>query len=119
MNAPESKRRWYHPTPGWLVVASLTTTCALLLWQEYLSPLPYSRAFRDFLLFLVLLASSCAMLLALLLWFIAALLFRWRFQFTIRSPLLLVVAVAIPCSLVGERMREAKRQEDRAKGISG
>jgi len=36
--------------------------------------------------------------LVMLLWFIVALVFRWHFQFGIRSLLVLVVVVAVPCS---------------------
>jgi hypothetical protein len=42
--------------------------------------------------------------------FIASLLFRWRFQFSIRSLLVLVIAVAIPCSWLAAKMQQAGRQ---------
>jgi hypothetical protein len=50
--------------------------------------------------------------LVMLLWFIASLLFRWRFQFSIRSLLVLTIAVALPCSWLGVEMKEAKEQHD-------
>jgi len=105
MSASESKRRWFYPKPGWLVLSSLAVTGILFLSQEYCLP-----GFCINLTLLLVIASVGVMLLAILLWFLAALLFRWRFQFTIRSLLLLVVAVAIPCSWIGDRMRQAKRQ---------
>ena len=37
----------------------------------------------------------------MLLWFLAALLFRLRFQFSLLSLLLLAVVVAVPCSWYG------------------
>ena len=47
---------------------------------------------------LVALASVAATLLLMLLWFVVSLVFRRRFQFGIRSLLLLTVVIAIPCS---------------------
>ena len=49
-------------------------------------------------------------MLVMLLWFIVALVFRWRFQFSIRSLLVLTVAVALPCSWLAVEMRAAKRE---------
>ena len=39
-----------------------------------------------------------------------ALIFRWRFQFSIRSLLVLVVAVAVPCSWLAVEMKAAREQ---------
>ena len=47
------------------------------------------------------------------LWFLAALVFRWRFQFSIRSLLLLPVVVAITCGWLA-RALEASRQQREA-----
>ena len=43
---------------------------------------------------------------------IVALVFRRRFQFSIRSLLVLVVAVALPCSWLPAEMKEANRQRE-------
>jgi hypothetical protein len=51
-------------------------------------------------------------LLLMLLWFIVALLFRWPFQFSIRSLLLLVVAVALPFSWLAAEIQETKRERE-------
>ena len=61
----------------------------------------------------VLIAAAVAGVTPLLalLWFIAALLFRWRFQFSIRSLLVLTVAVAIPCSWMAMEMKKAREQK--------
>jgi hypothetical protein len=40
--------------------------------------------------------------------FFAALLFRWRFQFSIRSLLVMVVAVAIPCNWLAVEAKEER-----------
>ena len=51
------------------------------------------------------LASVGAALLLMFLWFLAALVFRWRFQFSILSLLVLVVVVAVPCSWLATEMK--------------
>ena len=56
-------------------------------------------------------------MLIMLLWFVASLLFRWRFQFSIRSLLVLTVAVALPCSWLAVEMQEAKRERESAAAI--
>jgi hypothetical protein len=48
----------------------------------------------------------------MLLWFIVALVFRWRFQFSIRSLLVLTATVALPCSWLAVEMRAARRQRE-------
>jgi hypothetical protein len=51
------------------------------------------------------------LLLALLFWWGIALMFRLRFQFNLRSLLLLVVAVALPCSWLAVEMKKAREQK--------
>ena len=45
-----------------------------------------------------------------LMWFTAALLFRWPFQFSIRSLLLLAVAASLPFSWLAVEIQRAKRE---------
>ena len=47
----------------------------------------------------------------------AALLFRWRFQYSLRSLMLLVVAVAIACSWLATEMRSERKQRAAAEAI--
>ena len=47
----------------------------------------------------------------MLLWFVIALLFRWRFQFRVRSLLILVVAIAVPFSWLAVEMKKATKQK--------
>ena len=61
---------------------------------------------------LIAVANISAALAALLLWFAPALVFRCRFQFGIRMLLVLVVAVALPCSWLAVEMKEASIQKD-------
>ena len=51
-------------------------------------------------------------LLLMLLWFFVALVFRLRFQFSIRSLLVLTVAVAVPCSWLAVEMGKAREQRE-------
>jgi hypothetical protein len=46
-----------------------------------------------------------------------ALVFRWRFQFSVRALLVLVFVVAAPCSWLAAEMRNAKRQRESADAI--
>jgi hypothetical protein len=66
---------------------------------------------------LVALASAVVAILLMLLWFVASLLFRWRFQFSIRSVLWLVVVVAIPCSWLAVERKEASKQHEVVEAI--
>ena len=50
-------------------------------------------------------------MLVMLLWFVVALVLRRRFQFSIRSLLVLVVAIALPCSSFVAEMKAARRQQ--------
>ena len=59
---------------------------------------------------LIAVAGVGAALLLALLWFAASLLFRLRFQFSIRSLLLLMLVVALPCSWLSWERRKAENQ---------
>ena len=50
-------------------------------------------------------------MVAMGLWLIVALIFRRRFQFTIRSLLILTVAIATACSWVTVELKKARMQE--------
>ena len=56
-------------------------------------------------------------MLLMLVWFAVALVFRRRFQFSIRSLLVLVVVVALPCSWLAAEMKKAKEQEKLVEAI--
>jgi ABC-type multidrug transport system fused ATPase/permease subunit len=90
---PNPKRRWFYPTPGRLLVVLLALEGILLLSERFQwIPTGWS----------VLIASASVgiTIVLMLLWFIFALIFHWRFQFSIRSLLLLTVIVAILCSWI-------------------
>ena len=67
---------------------------------------------------LITVASVGVAFLLMLLWFLAALVFGWRFQFSILSLLLLVVVVAIPCSWLATEMKAAREQREAVEAIA-
>jgi hypothetical protein len=107
---PTPIHRHLRPSPAWLIVGLLVVEGLLLLSERY-------RWFwfneKKGWAVLVCVAVLGVAMLVMLGWFVVSLIFRWRFQFGIRSLLVLVVVVAIPCSwLVVERERELNRWRD-------
>ena len=100
------KRRWFHPTPGWLVVALLVVEAVLWLsnWLEW----PH---WHKGYAVLTAVAALGFVIIVMPLWLLAGLLFRWRFQFGIRTLLLMTVAVAVPCSWMTVEMKRAREQQ--------
>ena len=113
MDAPE-KRRWYCPTPGWLVFGSMVVTGLLFLSNHFGWP-----AWHKGYAVLVSVAGVGVVLMAMLLWWLVALVFRWRFQFSVRTLLVLAVAVALPFSWLGTEMKEAHKQRDAVASLRG
>ena len=83
MDTPE-KRRWYRPTPGWLVLRSVVVTGLLFASEKW-----HWFWFNQLKGWTVLAAVAAmgVVLGLMLLWLAVALIFRWRFQFSIRSLL--------------------------------
>ena len=106
MDAPE-KRRWYCPTPAWLVLGSLAVEGLLWLSERY--TWFWFNEKKGWTVLIAVAVVGGTMIL-MLLWFLVALIFRWRFQFSIRSLLVLMVAVAIPCSWLAVEMKAATNQ---------
>jgi hypothetical protein len=107
--AAHPRRRWFRLTPGWLPVVLLAVEGFLLL----------SERFRWFAFnehkgwrVLIAVASAASVLVLMSGWFAVTLLFRLRFQFSVRSLLVLTVAVAVPCSWLLTEMEKARRQSD-------
>ncbi|MEE8452002.1 MAG: hypothetical protein V3R99_08815 [Thermoguttaceae bacterium] len=61
---------------------------------------------------LITLSVVCLAVLLILLWLAVSLLFRRRFQFSIRSLCVLTLVVAIPCSWFAVKMQQTKRQRE-------
>ncbi len=111
MDAPIATRG-FRPTPAWLVLGSLAVTSALWL-SNWLGWPAWHKGYAV----LSAVAGGGVAFLVMLLWFVASLLFRWRFQFSIRSLLVLVVAVALPFSWLGLEMKKAREQCDAVAAI--
>jgi hypothetical protein len=99
------KIRRFPLTPGRLLVALLAVEGVLWL-ANWLRWLPKGYA--------VLLAVACVgvFFLVMLGWFLGALVFKWRFQFSLLSLLVLMVAVALPFSWLATEMRAAGKQRE-------
>ena len=96
--APKPERRWYHPTPDWVVLGLMVVEGFLILsqrFQWFAFNEHKGRVIIDLLLFAV--ACGGAAVFLWLIWFAASLLFRFRFQLSTRSLLMLVAAVGLPC----------------------
>lgn len=106
--APKPRIRWFHVTPGRVLAALLAVEGLLWLSERF-----RWFAFNHHKGWTVLIAVAClgAGLLAMLLWFLVALLFRLRFQFRLRSLSLLAVAVALPFSWLTAEMKQARQQK--------
>jgi hypothetical protein len=109
IDAPTPQPRWFHLTPDRAVVALLVVEC--LLW---LSERLQLFAFNRHRGWTVLIAVACVVvaMLLMLLWFVVALIFRWQFQFSIRSLLVLVVVVAVPCSWLAVKVQQVRQQRE-------
>jgi hypothetical protein len=104
----QPRQRWFHPTPDRLILALLATQVVLFLSERFRCP-PFNQ--HKGLAVVIAVASVGAATLLLLAWLAASLLFRWRFQFQLRSLFVLTVAVAIACSWLPIKMKKAWQQE--------
>jgi hypothetical protein len=113
MTDPHPTRSFY-PTPAWLIFGLLVVEGLLWLSERY-------RWFgfnlhRGWTVLIAVAVVGVAMLV-MLGWFIVALYFRWGFQFSIRSLLVLTIAVAVPFSWLAVEMKEARNQQETAGAI--
>jgi hypothetical protein len=105
----QPKPRWFHLAPDRCVVGLLILE-GLLLLSERLQWFAFNQ--QKGWTVLITTASVAAGLLLLLLWFVVSLLFHWRFQYSIRSLLLLVLVVAVPCKWLATEMQATNRQKE-------
>jgi len=100
-----TKRRWFHPTPGRFVFTLLAVE--VLLWlSERFGWLGWHKGYAV----LACVASVGVAMLVMAMWFGVAVVFRRRFQFSLRTLLALVVVVALPCSWMAVEMKKAREQ---------
>jgi hypothetical protein len=108
--------RHFRPAPFWLVLLSLAATGALFLSERY-----YWFAFNEHKGWTVVIAVAAVGVVVaafFLLWIVVAFIFRRRFQFSLRTLLALVVAVALPCSWLAVEMKKARQQKDTEAAIT-
>ncbi len=110
MTDPIPTRHSLRPTPSWLIFGLLVVE-GLLWLSERFQWFPKGGAV------LLAMATVPAIILLILLWFAVCLLFRWPFQFSLRSLVVLVVAVALSFSWMGVEIQAAKRQKEEAASI--
>ena len=108
-DAPTCNPRWYRLTPDRAVVLLVALEGSLLLSGRY-EWFAFNR--HKGWTVLVCLATVGAAFLLMSLWFLAAVVFRRRFQFGILSLLLLTVVVAVPCSWLTVAREHAERQRE-------
>ncbi len=112
MDGPEPKSRWYRLTPDRLIVGLLIAEC--LLWLS--NWLGWPVWYKGYAVLTCMAAFGVAMA-ALTLWFTAALLIGRRFQYSLRSLLVLVVVVAVPCNWITVEMKNAREHSKAVKAI--
>ena len=114
MTDPTPKTRWYRLTPDRCVVALLALE-GLLLLSEWFVWFAFNQ--HKGWTVLICLATVGAALVLMFLWFLAALVFRWRFQFSLLALLLLAVVVAVPFSWLATEMKAAGKQREAVEAI--
>ena len=102
--AEAASRRWFLLTPGRLLAVLLAVEGFLWLSERFQW---MSKGWPV----VVAVAAVATFFLLMLLWFLAALAFKWRFQFSILSLLVLVVAVALPFAWLATEMKAARKQK--------
>ena len=103
MTDPTQRR--FCPTPIWLIYGLLVVEGLLWLSEQY----GWFNEKKGWTVLIAVAVVGVAMLL-MLLWFLASLLFRSRFQFSIRSLLVLTVAIAVPCRWMAVEIKAAREQ---------
>ena len=109
--AAEAKRRWYRVTPDRLVWLVLVVEGLLWLAERF-------GCFPKGYAVLLAVAGVAVAMLLMLLWFAASLVFRWRFQFSIGSLLVLAVVVAMASGWFAVEEKEARERTEAVAGIA-
>jgi len=109
-----AKPRWYHVTPDRFLIGLLAAVLLLLAADRFeLLGLTRGSGWN------VLLAAAvvCLGMLSGILWFVASLLLRRRFQFSLKSVFVLTLIVAILCSWLAVKKQQANRQKAAVEAI--
>ena len=108
----DPRPRWYRLTPDRLIAAMLLAEC--LLWlSNWLAWPTWHKGYAV----LCVAAAVGLFLFVMFVWFAVSLHFRNRFQFGIRSLLILTVVVAVPCSWLTAEMKQAREQMNIVNGL--
>jgi hypothetical protein len=94
-------------TPGRFLLAVLVAEACLLLSERFRW---FSFNEHKGWTVLIAVAALATALSLMLVWFALSLVFRQKFQFSLRSLLLLVVVFAVPCSWLATEMEQARKQ---------
>ena len=106
------KPRWFFPTPGRLLAVLLAVEALLWLSERF-----QWFAWHKSHAVLVAVGSAGAFLVLMLGWFLLALVFKWRFQYSLFSLLALTVAVALPFAWLAAELEAARNQHEAVEGI--
>jgi hypothetical protein len=109
-----SKFRWFRPTPARFLFLLLAVEGILLL-SEHCRWFPFNEHKGGTVL--IAIASVGVFLFMMLLWFLASVIFHWRFQFSLRSLFVLTITVAIPFSWLAVEEKRATEQREVVKEI--
>ena len=102
-----TQARWFHPTPGRFVLALLAVEVLLWLSERF----GWWHKGYAVLTGVALVGMAMVLILG---WQVVALVFRWRLQFSVRTLLVLTVAVAVPCSWLAVKRQQVKREREAA-----
>lgn len=94
----EAKASWFHPTPGCVLLLLLAVE-AILFLSERFRWFPFNN--HKGWTVLIAIAAVLATMALLLLWFLVALCFRRRFQFSLRSLMVLTLGERLARWAVG------------------
>ncbi len=111
-----SKKSWLRLSPGRLVSGLLLAVCFLWLSEQF-----QWFAFNHLKGWTVLIAVAAVatVMILILFWWVASLHFHWRFQFGIRSLLVLAVVSSITASWWPQNVDGAQRQAKYGPGHGG
>jgi hypothetical protein len=111
-----TKRRWYLPTPAWLVWGAAVAAGVLYAcerWRWF--PIHYQKGWPV----LLAVAVVAAVLVLLPLWMLAGMIFKRRVQFGLATLLVFVTLSAVVCSWLTVRIKQARRQAEVVVAIRG
>ena len=105
MSESQPQCRWFHVTPDRVVLFLLVAEC--LIWlSNWLGWPAWHKGYSV----LTCVAVVGAAVLLMLVWFAVALVFRWQFQFSIWTLLVLTIVVALPFSWFAVEVKRAREQ---------